>query len=167
MNIFINYFDPTFARHIARFQEVAGDANVRWFDTRAELEAEIEQADVVASHISPQALLRAKNLKWVHSWSAGPNSFAYPEMQASPVPLTCSKGNGAVPLAEHAILLMLMLARDMRRWLRAQEARQWDTYEFHELKGKTLWERARALVAIAHPDFRDELEVKSRELYGI
>lgn len=138
MNIFINYFDPTFKRHMPRFQEIAGDSTVRWFDTRAELEDQIEQADIVASHISPPALLRAKNLKWVHSWSAGPNSFAYPEMQQSPVPLTCSKGNGAVPLAEHAVMLMLMLARDMRRWIRAQEAREWDTYEFNELQGKTL-----------------------------
>lgn len=138
MNIFINYFDPTFQKHMPRFQEIAGDATVRWFDTRQELEDQIEQADVVASHISAPALLRAKRLKWVHSWSAGPNSFAYPEMQASDVPLTCSKGNGAVPLAEHAVLLMLMLARDMRRWLRAQADKQWDTYEFNELQGKTL-----------------------------
>ena len=34
-----------------------------------------------------------------------------------------------------------------------------------ELRGKTLKERARALVEIAHPDFRDELRERARELY--
>lgn len=36
-----------------------------------------------------------------------------------------------------------------------------------ELKGKTLQERARALVDIAHPDFRDELESQARALYKL
>lgn len=35
-----------------------------------------------------------------------------------------------------------------------------------ELRGKTLKERARALVEIAHPDFREELLSRARELYG-
>ncbi len=34
-----------------------------------------------------------------------------------------------------------------------------------ELRGKTLKERARALGEIAHPDFRDELRERARELY--
>jgi len=32
------------------------------------------------------------------------------------------------------------------------------------LKGKTVWERAKALISIAHPDFRDELEEQARKL---
>ena len=36
-----------------------------------------------------------------------------------------------------------------------------------ELRGKTLQERARALVDISHPDFRDELEQQARELYKL
>lgn len=32
------------------------------------------------------------------------------------------------------------------------------------LKGKTVWERAKALIAIAHPDLRDELEEQARKL---
>jgi 4-hydroxybutyrate CoA-transferase len=34
-----------------------------------------------------------------------------------------------------------------------------------ELRGKTLAERANALVAIAHPDFRDELKSEAKRLY--
>jgi 4-hydroxybutyrate CoA-transferase len=36
-----------------------------------------------------------------------------------------------------------------------------------ELRGRTLRERARALIEVAHPDFRDELGVRARELYGV
>jgi acyl-CoA hydrolase len=32
------------------------------------------------------------------------------------------------------------------------------------LKGKPVWERAQALISIAHPDFRDELEEQARRL---
>jgi len=35
-----------------------------------------------------------------------------------------------------------------------------------ELRGKTIRQRARALCEIAHPDFRDELRDRARELYG-
>lgn len=31
------------------------------------------------------------------------------------------------------------------------------------LKGKTVWERAKAIISIAHPDFRDELEEQARK----
>ncbi|QYN39968.1 D-2-hydroxyacid dehydrogenase [Pseudonocardia sp. DSM 110487] len=58
-------------------------------------------------------------------------------MVASPVVLTSSKGNGAVPLAEHALMLMLMLDRDAPRWLRAQGSRTWDRFPHGELAGAT------------------------------
>ncbi|MEG3071954.1 MAG: acetyl-CoA hydrolase/transferase C-terminal domain-containing protein [Candidatus Syntrophopropionicum ammoniitolerans] len=39
-------------------------------------------------------------------------------------------------------------------------------YGIASLKGKTLWQRAEALVSIAHPDFREEL-IKSAGEMGI
>ena len=32
------------------------------------------------------------------------------------------------------------------------------------LKGKSTWQRAKLLISIAHPDFRDELEESARKL---
>jgi phosphoglycerate dehydrogenase-like enzyme len=58
-------------------------------------------------------------------------------MVASPVVCTSCKGNGAIPLAEHAILLMLMLNRDAPRWLRAQAAHRWEHRPHGELNGLT------------------------------
>ena len=37
-------------------------------------------------------------------------------------------------------------------------------YGMANLKGKSTWERAEALIRIAHPDFRDELSQKAREM---
>jgi phosphoglycerate dehydrogenase-like enzyme len=57
-------------------------------------------------------------------------------IDSSVVAISC-KGNGAVPLAEHAMMLMLMLNRDARRWLRAQAEHRWDHWNHPELNGLT------------------------------
>jgi phosphoglycerate dehydrogenase-like enzyme len=59
-------------------------------------------------------------------------------MLASPVVLTSSAGNGGISLAEHSILLMLMLSRDVPRWMRAQTEHRWDHYRHGELAGRTV-----------------------------
>ncbi len=38
-------------------------------------------------------------------------------------------------------------------------------YGIASLSGKTLRERAEAMIAIAHPDFRDELEQYAKEAF--
>jgi phosphoglycerate dehydrogenase-like enzyme len=105
--------------------------------TRGELGDRIEEAEVVAGHVGPVELARAPNLRWIHTWSAGVDNALFPELVASEVVMTCSKSNGAVPLAEHAMLLMLMLNRDAVRWIRAQDERRWDHFVHGELAGQT------------------------------
>ena len=113
-------------------------ADVRYYPNHAALEEVVEEADVVATDVlSPDALARAKRLKWVQSWSAGPDALLFPEMIDSPVMLTSCKGNGAVPLAEHALMLLLMLDREAARSLRAQSERRWDRFYHGELNGRT------------------------------
>ena len=67
---------------------------MRYFRSRPELEAQIEEAEVVAGGVSAAALARAQRLKWVQSWAAGPNELMYPELVASAVLATSCKGNG-------------------------------------------------------------------------
>ena len=122
---------------MAAVRAAAPAATFRHFLKPEEMERDIATADVLAGALSAAALPAAKRMKWVHSWSAGPDKQLFPEFVASPIPLTCSKGNGAVPLAEHAVMLMLMLNRNMQRWQQAQRERRWDHFVHAELNGMT------------------------------
>ncbi len=112
-------------------------ATCRYFAKQSDLEEHVDEADVIAGRITPSGLARATRLKWVQSWAAGPDEALFPEMVASPVTLTCCKGNGAIPLAEHAMMLMLMLNRDAMRWIRAQADHRWERFVHAELNGLT------------------------------
>lgn len=124
----------------ARMEELASiapAATLVYCDTQAKTDENAVDARIVAGHIGRNALAQAGNLDWVHSWAAGPNAQLFPEMVAHPVRLTCSKGNGAIPLAEHALMLMLMLNRDATKWSEAQRERRWAPRFHGELAGLT------------------------------
>jgi phosphoglycerate dehydrogenase-like enzyme len=130
---------------LGRIRAAAPGAICTYFAQPKEMEAEIGAAEVVAGRITADGLARASRLRWVQSWAAGPDEALTPEMVASPVTLTCCKGNGAIPLAEHAMLLMLLLNRNAQRWLRSQEARRWDRFVHAELNGRTC-----AILGLGH-----------------
>ena len=124
-------------KQMERVRAAAPGADCRYFATQKEMEAHIEEADVVAGQISAPALARARRLVWAHNWAAGPNTQLFAEMVASPVVLTCCKSNGAIPLAEHAIMLMLMLNRNAMNWIHAQAEHRWTHGVHGELNGLT------------------------------
>lgn len=123
---------------MAELSKAAPDFAIRLVTGRPELEAAIASAEVVAGHIPPELLGRAAPLRWAHSWAAGPDTQLFPAFVEHPAILTCSKGNGAIPLAEHAMMLMLMLNRNAMRWVRAQDERRWDHFVHGELNGLTV-----------------------------
>jgi phosphoglycerate dehydrogenase-like enzyme len=122
----------------AAIAAAAAPHQVRFFSGVADADGAIETASVFAGTLKPADLSRAQSLQWVHSWSAGANSDLSEEMVASPVQLTSSVGNGAVPLAEHSMLMMMMLNRDVNRWARAQAEHRWDRFTHGELKNNTV-----------------------------
>ncbi|WP_166844394.1 D-2-hydroxyacid dehydrogenase [Isoptericola sp. BMS4] len=77
-------------------------------------------------------------LRWVHSGAAGVDGWLAAGTLPDGVTLTSAAGNGAVPLAEHALMLMLMLSRDAPRWTAAQRRHEWDRFTHGELAGATL-----------------------------
>jgi phosphoglycerate dehydrogenase-like enzyme len=116
----------------------AGDREVLFVDRLADAGDTVSEAVAIAGTLSGAEVQRATALQWVHSWAAGANNDLVPEMIRSPVVLTSSVGNGAVPLAEHSMLLMMMLNRDVPRWARAQAEHSWDRFTHGELNGKTV-----------------------------
>lgn len=121
-----------------RTQQAAAPHHVVFASSMKEVARDLAHARVVIGPVGPEQLAAAANLRWVHSWIAGPNQQLSDEMRASDVVLTSSAGNGGVPLAEHAMMLMLMLDRDAPRWFRAQAQRSWDRYVHGELLGRTV-----------------------------
>lgn len=79
-----------------------------------------------------------ESLRWVHSTAAGVDGWLHPGILPDRVTLTSAAGNGAIPLAEHALLLMLMISRDAPRWAAAQRRHEWERRVHGELAGARL-----------------------------
>lgn len=120
------------------YVEAAGQVPVRFVDALDDASDVYGEMEGVVGRVPPDLLAKAPRLRWVHSPSAGVDADLTPEMLASPVVLTSSAGNGGISLAEHSILLMLMLSRDVPRWMRAQAEHRWDHYRHGELAGRTV-----------------------------
>ncbi len=81
---------------------------------------------------------QAKQVKWIHSLSAGVESVLIPEFVNSPVPLTNARGVFAPSLAEFVILGMLYFYKRVRRLVENQRAHKWDDFLVDWLRGKTM-----------------------------
>lgn len=138
-------------------EAAAPDVSFEYLDDQAALVERIADADAVAGHVSPEALARASDrLKWVHSWAAGPDSQLYPAFRERDILLSCCKGNGAIPLAEQAIMMMLMLQRDAVGWLDDQRAHRWNHRPHPELNGLTC-----AIIGTGHSGVDLALKAKA------
>jgi len=71
------------------------------------------------------AVRKAPQLKWLHVFNAGVDHPIYAEMLTRGVRLTTSSGVTAGPIAQTAIMGLLMLARNFPHWLEAQRERAW------------------------------------------
>ena len=101
-------------------------------DSDAETLERIVDADVVfGATVRPDQLAAARRLRWIHSPAAGIGNMLFPEMVASPVVMTNSRGNSAVTIAEHVIAVTLALLRDLPLALRRQTEHKWAQDEFN------------------------------------
>jgi phosphoglycerate dehydrogenase-like enzyme len=81
---------------------------------------------------------KAKQVKWVHSLSAGVESALIPDFVNSPVPLTNARGVFAPSLAEFVVMGMLYFYKRVRRLVDNQRAHKWDDFLVDWLRGKTM-----------------------------
>lgn len=97
-------------------------------------------ADVIAGFPKTiPAIVGAKNVKWIHSFSAGMDRVLTPEIVRSPILVSNSSGIAKVPIAEHVIAYMLIFCRGFLRSLKNQEKYLWQRDEaLTELSGKTV-----------------------------
>jgi phosphoglycerate dehydrogenase-like enzyme len=84
------------------------------------------------------ALRDAKQLRWLHTFSAGVDNPWFQALRARGVRLTTSSGANAVPIAQTVLLYLLALSRDLASWQDAQKRRAWEPHEVVDLQGLTL-----------------------------
>ena len=76
--------------------------------------SEIVDADVLLGHLDPELFAAAKRLKWVHATASGVDDYLFAEFKQSTIPLTGEKGLVGPHLADHALALLLALARSLK-----------------------------------------------------
>lgn len=106
---------------------------------RDTLLAEAADADAIFGTISPALFRAAKKLQWVQVYSAGVESYRFPEFVASPVTLTNCKIIQGPNIADHALAMLLALTRDLHQLIPARTAEEWPRGRYNpiELRGKT------------------------------
>jgi phosphoglycerate dehydrogenase-like enzyme len=82
--------------------------------------------------------LTAPQVRWVHSRSAGLDGVIFPELAASPVPLTNGRGVFSQSLGEFALGAILYFAKDFRRMVRNQMAGRWEQFDIEEISRQTV-----------------------------
>lgn len=128
-------------RHIRILQAAAPKAKVVAAKIGADAMRHAADADVIAGFPwqIPPLIPAAKNLKWIHSFSAGVDRLLAPEIIDSSVIVSNSSGIHAVPIAEHILGFMLIFTRRLYRSFRNQERRIWrKENDISELRGRTV-----------------------------
>jgi len=100
---------------------------------------QVADADALFGTINPQLLRAAKNLKWVQIYSAGVDTYRFPEFINSNVTLTNCKIIQGPEIADHAFALLLSLTRDLNQIIPRLHQGDLRRGEYHpvELRGKT------------------------------
>jgi D-2-hydroxyacid dehydrogenase (NADP+) len=105
------------------------------------LPRELPDTDIFVGYsLRPKQLTDARKLKWVHSTASGVAQLMYPELAASGITVTNTRGIFAVPMAEHTMGLLLALARNFPDSVRHQDRAHWGQQE--------IWDRPQQLTEL-------------------
>ena len=125
--------------HVARLR--CGFPSHTFLEARSgdEALALIPEAEVAFSaQVARDQLRAAPRLRWIHSPAAGVGGMLYPEMVASPVVITNSRGMAADAMAEHVMAVTLALFRQVPLAVRRQAERVWAQDEISALGHRRL-----------------------------
>lgn len=128
------------AEAIREFQSVSTEVNVVAAERDpAKLLAQVADADAIFGTINPKLFQADKKLKWVQIYSAGVESYRFPEFINSDVVLTNCKIIQGPEIADHAFSLLLALTRDLYKIIPARTNEEWTRGQHNpvELRNKT------------------------------
>ncbi|HEY2361918.1 MAG TPA: D-2-hydroxyacid dehydrogenase [Candidatus Angelobacter sp.] len=89
-------------------------------------EQALDGADVMIGwSLPPEQLRAAKSLRWIYSITAAIDQFLYPELISTDITLTNAGSVHGPVVAEHAIAMLLALAKRLPSATRYQQRRKW------------------------------------------
>jgi phosphoglycerate dehydrogenase-like enzyme len=114
---------PWVRERLAREFPAVNFLQVRDYDR---LSQEIADTDVfIGWSIKPEQFLAAPQLKWIHSPAAAVHQLMFPELVKSDVIVTNSGDVHGPVVAEHAVALLLALAKRLPQAMRYQQKKRW------------------------------------------
>ena len=84
------------------------------------------------------SIMKAPNLRWLQTFSAGVDSPFFVDLMERGVVLSNASGATASPIAQTVVMYMLALSRDLRSWMRSQDRHEWNRHSFDELDGASV-----------------------------
>jgi phosphoglycerate dehydrogenase-like enzyme len=111
-----------------------------------DIDRHIADADIfIGWSLKPEQVALAKKLRWVHSPAAAVHALMTPELAASDIVVTNASSVHGPVVAEHALTLMLALAKRIPSAVHCQDKKEWaqqllwhETPRPRELSGATL-----------------------------
>ncbi|ONM47816.1 hydroxyacid dehydrogenase [Nocardia donostiensis] len=121
---------------------VSAQATVRYTDADG-LAAALRGADVLFVYdflttAVPGAWHAADRLRWLHVGATGVDAVMFPELRASDVVVTNTRGVFDVPIAEYVLAQILAFAKDVPGSLRLQQDHTWRHRESERVAGTTV-----------------------------
>ncbi len=106
-------------------------------------DAPVEDVEVLlrgwlSSEAFDRLLARAEGLRWVHSATSGVERALTPAALERGVVVTNARGVFSRPIAEHVLMIMLAVARNLPELLELQRERTWQPLEGRELRDLTV-----------------------------
>ncbi len=132
---------PVQPRHLEQIQATVPDAEV--IDAgQARVAEELPQADVLCGHVKVPVpwdeVVAAGRLRWIQSSAAGLDHCLVPQVIDSPILVTSASGVLADQVAEHTMMLLGALHRNMTTFFRAQQQREFIRRPTRDLHHSTV-----------------------------
>ena len=129
-------------QQLAQIQSAAPDMQIRMTQDTDEIEALIDDVEIVVGGLPHHLFPSASKLRWLQQWGAGSDwLLRAPEAVQHEFVLTNASGVHAIPISEQIVGYLLAFARGLHRAICAQTRREWHREtkgSLFELAGKTM-----------------------------
>ena len=135
-----NHIPEYVDRYERLVREARPDLQLLVCKNREQIETSIDEADIIFSaHTFPGDLVvKARNLKWIQSMSAGVENFARSNLLPPNVVLTKIRGVFGPIMAEYVVGYILAITQNMKKTFVNKERKRWEPFLVDSIRGKTV-----------------------------